>query len=381
MRRPGDRPQVYLIGTAGHPHYGDEVITAAWLRYYADRLPEADVWLDTPRPGSTAVLHSDSHPRLRCVDTLFQACWSAPTGDPAGAVAFGSHVIDNPGLLPREASGLARARQADIVHIMGGAYINDYWPQHLALIGGATRLASLSGAVSAATGASFAPAGDSLRSVLRESLGGLDVVDVRDEWSARLLEGAVPSLTLTGDDALLDLARQPVRRGSRSPVVVEVQSDLLDVPISQLADQVVALLQHWQADTGEVLVLESLPPGDSAVLELLSSKLPKTRLLPFEHLWRDGFPVSPAQLWISTRFHSHLMAAAAGAPGVALVGSDRMRMEHQSLVDLGSGWTVLGADDALIEAPAKILTPFDGQYAALVERKRAVAEGFVKVPA
>ena len=45
--------------------------------------PDAEVWLDTPRPGQASVLLDGIHPGLRCVDTLFHACWNAPTDDPA----------------------------------------------------------------------------------------------------------------------------------------------------------------------------------------------------------------------------------------------------------------------------------------------------------
>ena len=74
FRKKTNPPVIYLIGTAGHPNYGDELITASWLRELARTFPDAEVWLDSPRPGQASVLFDGIHPGLRCVDTLFHAC-------------------------------------------------------------------------------------------------------------------------------------------------------------------------------------------------------------------------------------------------------------------------------------------------------------------
>ena len=58
-RKRGARP-FYLVSTAGHPNYGDEVITRAWLDYLAERFPRSTVWLDCPHPGRAAHLFADS---------------------------------------------------------------------------------------------------------------------------------------------------------------------------------------------------------------------------------------------------------------------------------------------------------------------------------
>lgn len=368
---------VYLVGTAGNPHYGDEVITAGWLRYYADRFPDAEIWLDTPRPGQTAVLHSGTHPNLRCVDTLFHAAWNAPSEDPQECLEFGRQVIDEPGRIPREASGVAVARRADLVHVLGGGYINGLWPKHLTLLGAAARLAEVAGARSAVTGAGLTPAVPGSGQLLAELCSGFDVVDVRDEPTAELLAGAVPGLTATGDDAFLDLQRQRIDSRSKAAAVVEVQSDLIDAPLEDLADYVVRSLRSWGLDQQEVLLLESLPPNDLAVREMLAPHLPRLQIMPFEPLWHGGFPLVPSQAWITTRFHSHLMASAAGAWGVALGASPVIASQHESLLAQGSEWALV--TDLGSEAPKGHPTrdPFSGRFAGLVSAKRQVADTVV----
>lgn len=374
MAISGDRPVVYLIGTAGHPHYGDEVITASWLRFYAEHLPDAEIWLDTPRPGQTAVLHGDAHPRLRCVDTLFHACWNAPSDDPADCVQFGRDVIDQPGLLAREASGFSAAKRADLVHVLGGGYINAVWPRHLTLLSAASAIAERARGGAALTGSGLTPSTAETATALKELLSTFRIVDLRDTASSELLADAVPTATVTGDDAFLDLQRQPIDRRTRARYVVEIQSDLIDTPLEALAEQATRHLESWGASGADVLVLESLPPGDLAVLPLIRERFPDAGVLPFEPLWANGLPVSPRQRWITTRFHSHLMAAASGAWGVVLGASDMIASQHQSLLEQGSGWALLRDPGADATAGAPTNEPFGGEFARIVSDKRSVAD-------
>ena len=97
------------------------------------------------------------HRGLRCVDTLYHACWNAPVSTPAETIDFGAKVIDEPGLIAREATGVENLSRVDLVHIVGGGYINKFWPQHLALIGAARGLRKRHGTRTAMTGAGLMP--------------------------------------------------------------------------------------------------------------------------------------------------------------------------------------------------------------------------------
>jgi len=373
------KPVIYLIGTAGHPNYGDELITASWLRHYARQLPDAEVWLDTPRPGQAAVLLDGLHPGLRCVDTLYHACWNAPTDDPAETLAFGARVITEPGLLPREATGVENLGRVDLVHILGGGYINSYWPKHLALIGAARGMAARYGTRLALTGAGLTPLTDTSREPMAASLSEFDVVDVRDEPTHAAFTHDVARTTMTGDDSVLSLGGDPIF-GSEGAVrtMLSIQSDMLDVSLDQVADYVVRTLRTWAVDQEPVTLIECHPPVDSAVVDLVRPHLPHMTLLPFSHLWRSGFPAGPGQRWIATRMHSHLVAAAAGAWGVALpVSSDYYRTKHDAVVRLGSGWVVAPDLDDPVPASSVAGEPFGGRLSTLVAAKRKVAERVV----
>ena len=376
LRKP---PVIYLIGTAGHPNYGDELIAAGWLHHLARTAPDAEVWLDTPRPGQSAVLLDGIHPGLRCVDTLFHACWNAPKDDPREAIAFGHRVIGEPGLLPREATAVEMLERIDLVHIIGGGYINGIWPHHLALVGAAHGIASRYGARTAMTGAGLTPLAEGSAESLGEILAHFDVVDVRDEPSHAAIRRLVPHATNCGDDALLALdgGRVYGSEGAAATMLC-IQSDLVQLPLPDLADYVVRTLQAWGVEHKPVTLVECLPPDDAAVMPLLQPHLPELRLLPFSQLWRSGFPARPGQRWLRTRFHAPLVSAAAGAWGVAIpVSEDYYRTKHDSLVRLGSGWELAHDLAAPVLAPSTTGaagTAFGGRLPALRATKRQVSD-------
>ncbi len=136
---------IYLVGTSGFPNYGDELITATWLRYLATVAPEADVWVDCASPGPATVLLGDLHPRVKFVDTLWRLCWEAPSDEPWEVAAWVQHAVEFPGHAPRWVQAIELLHRADIVHIIGGGYVNAIWPRHVGLVAGAAAAARRSG--------------------------------------------------------------------------------------------------------------------------------------------------------------------------------------------------------------------------------------------
>lgn len=372
---PAEPLVIYLIGVAGHPNYGDELIAAGWLRHLARVAPTAEVWLDTPRPGQSAVLLGGIHPGLRCVDTLFHACWNAPRGGPQQTIDHGRRVVREPGLLPREVTGVEQLARADLAHVIGGGYLNHIWPNHLTLLGAVREAGESFGARTAMTGAGLMPLVAGSDGPLGELLAGFDVVDVRDEESLAAISGRVAHATCSGDDAFLDLGAHVYDQALESRSVLCLQSDLLEVPLEEIADFTVRTLRAWGVDQEPVTLLECLPPDDAAVRSLLEPHLPQLEFQPFSELWRRGLPAGPDQRWISTRFHPHLVAAAGGSWGVAVpISRDYYRTKHASLLRLGSGWALaedLASPTPLQPPPGR---PFGGRLGEIRRAKRAVAE-------
>ncbi len=338
----------YLISTAGHPNVGDELITRSWLRVLAERVPHAEVWLDCPNPSGAQTLLGDAHPRLRCVDTLYRLCWEAPSDRPWDVGAFVASALDDPGQAPRWVAGMRTFGRASTVHLLGGGYVNNVWPRNLGLLA-ALDWAARRGAMTAVTGQGLAPLAADEAVLARRLLQRVDVVDVRDEPTAHMLERpeshSGDDLWLAGLEALVDR-----ERAADLDAVVCVQGDMLEGDADELTAQCLRHLQRWDADPSRTAVIECIPRVDRGVFDRLRSLLPGLQFVPWIDLVDRGFPAAAHQRWFSTRFHPHLVAAWAGARGVAWpVRTGYYDVKHASLVDAGSRWRILAAGSTEVD--------------------------------
>lgn len=352
-------PLYYLAGPAGHPNYGDELITAGWLTYLAGTAPEAQVWVDTHSPGPAQVLLGDLHPRVRFTDTLWRLCWEAPSDDPWQVASWVRRAVTDPGLAPRWDRGIALLRRADVIHLLGGGYINRIWPRHIGLLAGAAAAARASGARCAATGLGLFPEPEGAAELVRATAAEFAIADVRDRPSAELL-----GTTAGIDDAFLAQPALRTHEDDDPPeVMLCLQGDQVDIGLDALASAVLRILRAWEIPPERIGVVEAIPGEDRKVFDLIEHQLPGARFYPFVDVWEHGLPVTAGQTWLTTRFHMHLVAAAAGASGVAIpVSTDFYATKHRSLIELGSGWTML---DDLHQVPRRPAgTGFD---AAVVE--------------
>jgi hypothetical protein len=337
---------LYLVGTNGHPNYGDELIAASWLRWLAKNRPDADVWLDCHTPGQAVHLLGGLHPRLRFTDTLWRLVWQTREMDRAAANEHIDRSIADLGS-PTFDIGLLALRTADVVHFLGGGHVNALWPQHLGLLWAGRRIGELTGARVSATGLGLTPLPD--EATLKEAFATFAHSSVRDEPSA-----AVADVKVTADDSCLafpdlDGFGLPVQppRGS-GDVWVCLQADLPEPEhFEAMVTAVRTALTDGSLEGRTVRYLEALPGSDRAAFERLSDLIPEDNFVPFVKLWHDGFPAAPGQTWITSRFHTHLLAAACGAEGTAVeVDAEYYHVKHQSLLALGTGWstTPVGSD-------------------------------------
>lgn len=347
------RTCIYLAGAAGFPNYGDEAIAAAWLAYLARVAPEADVWLDCPHPGTAALLLADLHPRARFVDTLWRLAWQAPQEEPIEVASWVQHAIHNPGLGARWGAGIELLARADVVHVIGGGYVNGMWPRHVGVIAGAAAALRRSGGRGAITGLGLAPSDLTLSRTLQALADRFEVVDVRDEASAAVLGRAGSA---TADDVFLDVQRLHPTAGEDAPTyMLCLQTDLLEpATVHDLAAFALAVLRYWQVSPEDVGIVEGIPGHDRAAYSAIEHELPGARFYPFSVVWAAGLPVTARQTWLSTRFHVHLVAAAAGAGGLAVSpGTGYYGTKHRSLEEAGSGWSVLADLGSLPDPPAE----------------------------
>jgi hypothetical protein len=359
---------IYLVASTGYPNYGDELVAAQWLRHLARHEPDAEVWLDSPSPGNSQLILGHLHPRVRFVDTLFRLSWAGPTENPVHITEFGAEAIRNPGLVPRFALGVELLHRADVFHIVGGGYINAFWPGHLSFVAAGAVLSTRFDATAAVTGVGLMPTA-APGGLLDELTTTYGVVDVRDAASRALFSS--DRVTDSGDDVLLDLGDDLFDQRESRSVMISAQSDM-EAGVEAVVESIRGTLRKWDVDGSRIGYVEAMPGSDRRPFEMLEADFPDMRFYPFAEVWREGIPARRGQRWITTRFHPHLVAAAAGAWGVAIrVSEDYYGVKHESLLTRGSRWTSVAAGeipDATHGDPG-----FGNALAGLVDGKRAVA--------
>ena len=323
-RRPLEGP-LYLVSMASYPNYGDELIARRWLEHLARHRPEDEVWLDCRHPGTASALFGGLHPWLRVTDAVFRTVEDALRGSRRGVediiTSLGTPLYDAPLLALREAGSL---------HLLGGGFVNAVWPENDLIVEAMRAASRLGGAPLIATGQGLAPFG-------AETLQGFDHVSVRDAPSAQRL--GIPQGV---DDAYL-VERMPVpERSAPTELVLCVQSDAVDDGAFE------RLIGHVRRTVGasgipreRVRYVEALPGGDFAGYDRLRDLVAEDGFVPFTRFWRGEFSPAAHQVWLTTRFHHHLVAALHGARGIALTAkTGYYDVKHGSLVEGGSRWRV-----------------------------------------
>ena len=372
---------IYLVGSCGFPNYGDELITGKWLRRLARTNPNRKVWVDCHSPGQAQAMFAGMHPNLRFTDLLWRICWAAPNDEPDVVVDHATRAVRDLGVVPKIDIGQPLLHRAEIVHVLGGGYVNSQWPRHLGLLACAVEMARISGGRAVMTGQGLQPLSKAAAAAVAPLVSRMALVDVRDEPSRLSLASVTDvSISASGDDAFLDLGSHDYDARPSPDVMLCAQSDLLASTVDEVADLMMAVLGRWDVTSDQVGWVEAIPGEDRLVFDIIEKRMGGIRFYPLREIWYEGLPARPGQRWVSTRFHPHLMAAAAGSWGVAVpVQQDYYDVKHASLLDYGSGWTVL---DPLSKREEVTVSPPPGRLAGfappfrddLVAKKRRIAE-------
>lgn len=325
---------VYLVSAGGQPNFGDEFITRSWLDWLAEHHPDREVWLDTIEPGRASHLFRDTHPRLRTTNTLWHLAHTGPK-DPDLAAERARTLLRDLGS-PRYDLGLRELRRMESVHLLGGGYMNEIWPENFGVIAAMTTLRAEFGVRIFATGQGFMPVSGVLRDRLAESFAQFDYVEARDAESADAI-----AVHAGVDDAFLAFANRRelyAREDDVPEAMVLVQGDMFDDDRDAGLRELVNSFAERHSASG-VGFAEAIPPDDSKfAAEYVADGAP---FFPFVRMWDHGFPARAGQEWLTSRFHFHLLAAAAGAKGTIVnARPGYYDVKHSSLVALGTGWTV-----------------------------------------
>src|SRR5699024_7119607 len=153
--------------------------------------------------------------------------------EPWAVSSFVQHAINDPGVAPRWVAGIELAARADVLHVIGGGYINGIWPRHFGLLAATVAAARRSGGRAVLTGQGLWPVPSEAQPLVRNLVGQFSLADVRDAPSADVLGESVRASN-TGDDMFFGLQSDRYREADLCEYMICVQSDLLEVPLQRL---------------------------------------------------------------------------------------------------------------------------------------------------
>lgn len=368
-RRHDARP-FYLVSAAGLPNYGDEILTRVWLDWLAVHHPRTPVWLDCPEPGRANHLFADAHPLLRTTNTLWHLAFGSEDLSIDEGAARAVRLVTNLGS-PRFDLGLLELREMRSVHLLGGGYLNSVWGNHLFILPALVALNEKFGVPLYATGQGVLPLSEVARPLVSKWVRRFELFETRDRWSADAVGG-----TSGIDDAFLAFAnkRQLYSAEATPDVMLLLQGDFVEARDHEALLDLAERFVHEQGSQTKVGLVEAIPPDDSWSLARLRERGIEVEHYLFSRLWRDGIPARKGQKWLSTRFHFHLLAAAAGASGTVIeLDSDYYGVKHGSLRELGTGWESVRSLDADVELRPSVNEKFSDDRGVLAARKAAVA--------
>ncbi|MDQ8574126.1 polysaccharide pyruvyl transferase family protein [Klebsiella aerogenes] len=360
--------RVYLVSCSGRPNYGDELITATWLSFLYKNYPQYEVWLDTPEPGNVQSLFMKYHPNFKAINTLWKICWRSVdilndiNNKTASLIKdYGSPDID---------LNIDILRSADIVHILGGGYINANWKENYAILFACQALKQVSQAKTIATGISIYPHEEFLAAeIFNDAITSFDYFSVRDPATASRF-----AVENTQDDVFLGYDLDVVSKNN-SPdlpdILCCIQNELSEDDIFQKLVSLVADYLQQQHKCGKKIgYIEAIPGADNTAFVELQKAIPDIQFYPFSHVCHGGIPVQADGEIISTRFHHHLVGACLGIKGTALnIDREYYKNKHESLSLLGTGWNVQSAETLAGNLHSTINDDFQTQLSKIASSK------------
>ncbi|CAN5533355.1 hypothetical protein BH10PSE7_BH10PSE7_03030 [soil metagenome] len=334
---------VVLIGGAGAPNLGDELIVRGWLQFLVNDLDyEKDIWLE-----ATSANAAEFHRRFENIrhSTLMQTTVAElKKRDFWHMLRVGWTFLDKGGVKRRGEKNFSHLLNAEIVHLHGGGYMHQSSVKGFYL-GFLAALARKFGTRLFATGIGFGPypkIPDTMRDLLTEVLSYFQTFELRDIEGFRLLRGLSRDShhMVNGLDDIYMLQRGDLVSdpgdGKRRLFLA-----LFQVSADSYGPDFWEALPNLASQFDEVVCVESVPGRDTSIIEKIHDTLPNVRVFPTAESVYLGMPIGPKDFMIASRFHSHFVGARVGCSGYYLQNTTYYEVKHQSIVDRGSTFAPL----------------------------------------
>lgn len=341
-----------LIGGAGAPNYGDELILKKWVQLMEELDPSAE-WLVFQNIAQNAErMHRRYAGRanVKFSDALARVAKRVEGLSFWQQVLRGYHFIERGGVKIYGQDVLRKISEASTVHLHGGGYLNAMDASKGFWLGIAASAARLSGARCFATGIGFGPVEKPQREdvpALAEVFSQFDVIELRDVEGFRFLSRLFPhsNFTYGFDDCYLASPDNLASPGRKTLFLSFVAYNIDKLP-KQFWDDLRGLSERYE----KVTFLESYPWQDKAVFERVKGEMSDCSKLSCSEAVLTPFSVGDGSFALTSRFHYHFILARCGVPGLYMQDTEYYRTKHQSIVDRGSRFLEYAPGDNLPSA-------------------------------
>jgi hypothetical protein len=334
-----DSPVYMLVGGAGVPNFGDELIMWKWLDWLRSNshIPDHKIVLEiNHRKVGKSLGYGDFYNTFVSGDVA-----SARAGNRSQNF---SQMFDRGYDFFSSHGGYSGARRltdrlsrASVFHLHGGGYLNDYWPFHAFSLGLACAAKNKFGCKAIATGLGLGPfsSGEST-SRIRTATEIFDYFEVRDQVSKDLAgERAVLGL----DDVFLSSVQHKTVSGRTLHLSLIGKSDdnLLKASVSKELIDSFDKVYFWVCS-----------PQDAENYAALGSRY--REIIPLTMVDLLGkIPVGVSNYMLTERFHPHLIGARLGFGGAFVSRSGYYDAKHGSVIELGSKFEPVSLGDDVAE--------------------------------
>lgn len=343
-----NRKRVMLIGGAGWPNYGDELILDAWKRYLLDNDIASHVYFFEGMASIARELHNENAPKTKLYfnGDLEKISASNDSDDFWENVLLGYRFFSDDNKAQSKNYNFSFLKKCDVIHLHGGGYLTRFWPRKAFVLGFAAAASKKYGIKLVATGIGFGPAPDvpdDISDTLSEVFEQFEFFELRDKDGFAFLKHYFEKANFIKgiDDSFL----RPIETmyisdngGSKRLYLSFLKNSVRQVP-----DHVWRQLKHYVEEDGidEVCLLESSPEQDVRVLELIEDRLKlPIKMISVYSLLKGDVTISNDDKVICCRYHAHLLFARANCAGFySTIGQNPgyYDVKHNSVVDMGSG--------------------------------------------
>ena len=330
-----------LIGGAGAPNYGDELIVRGWVDFLTDHIKSDDKIVIYENIAKIETNLHGPFARNGNIEFRDSLTWIAKANTELsfwGQVLRGYEFVENNGFQNYRKHAIDILKSAETVHLHGGGYLNKLFPVKGFYLGLCAALNKAFGTRIFATGIGFGPTEtipEESEALIAKTFSHFELFELRDVDNYRKLAKTFPEANFSYglDDCFLvgkDKLQAPhdgKKRLFLSHLTYNVQK-----LVPEYWDKIEALAKDYD----KVVFLESCPWADKKVIAFVGEKFRDMEVTPVAEILDKGIPVGENDFAFVSRFHIHYVLARLGCIGTFAKDNEYYNVKHQSILDRGS---------------------------------------------